>query len=238
MSEVPISNTKKNNENKAQYLKVIDKIKEKIFSGKIKIGDKLPPERDLAEEYKVGRPSIREAVRGLEILGLLEVKQGSGTYVRNNIEKLMVDSLDIIYNTNNVSDREVIEFREMFEYSSVKLAALNATDEEIAELECILRRMKETNSSQELEELDLSFHEQIAVMSHNILIMETFVAIRNFFNRCIKNSVHLIYLNGEKNQDIIDYHIYIFDAIKDRDSTVALIFMERHFRKVRELILK
>lgn len=106
MSEVPISNTK-NNENKAQYLKVIDKIKEKIFSGKIKIGDKLPPERDLAEEYKVGRPSIREAVRGLEILGLLEVKQGSGTYVRNNIEKLMVDSLDIIYNTNNVSDRKL-----------------------------------------------------------------------------------------------------------------------------------
>src|SRR3712207_8514668 len=69
-----------------------------------------------------------------------------------------------------------------------------------------------------LEELDLSFHEQIAVMSHNILIMETFAAIRNFFNRCIKNSVHLIYLNGEKNQDIIDYHIYIFDAI-DRKST-------------------
>ncbi|EHL17466.1 hypothetical protein HMPREF9628_00576 [Peptoanaerobacter stomatis] len=225
-------------DSRPQYLRVADKIKQKIFSGSIKIGDKLPTERELAQRYNVGRPSIREAIRSLENLGLVETLQGSGTYVRNNTEKIILNSFDIIYNTNDISNEEVVQFREMFEYAAVKLAATNATDAEIRKLEKILEKMKIVNTSKELERVDLLFHEQIANMTHNTLILQIFKAMRSFFDNCIKSTNDLIYSKGENNEDIISYHIPITDAIKDRDPSVALVFMERHFKKIRELMQK
>lgn len=218
-----------------QYLQIADEIKEEILIGKMAIGDKLPPEREMAKYYDVGRPTIREAVRSLEILGLLETQRGKGTFVANNTQKVLLTSLNIISNVNEVSTKEIIEYREMFELTTVALAATNRTEGELKKSEEIIESFKVSSTFKEVEETDLLFHKHIAQMSHNILIIKTFSAMRSFFDQIIKTSAYKIPLDGKTYQDISYFHLPIYEAIRDRDPEVAKLFMKRHMDKVRDL---
>ena len=86
----PIKNTK-------VYEKVIEQVKDLVKSGELKSGDKLPPERDLSEQLQVSRTSIREALRALEMLGLVETKQGEGNFIKTDFENSLVEPLSIVY---------------------------------------------------------------------------------------------------------------------------------------------
>src|SRR5438128_11807142 len=123
-----------------RYEQVADQIRRLISDGTLKPGDLLPPERELAVRLGVGRSSVRDAVRTLEVMGILEPRQGHGTVVRDLSTDALVVPLASVLTRKREMVRELLDVRRMIEPALAARAAKNATAEEIAHMEDILRR--------------------------------------------------------------------------------------------------
>jgi GntR family transcriptional repressor for pyruvate dehydrogenase complex len=146
----------------------IDKIKGMIISGELGPGDRLPKEADLAERLGLSRNSLREAVKALSMIRVLDVRQGDGTYVTSLEPNLLLDALSFVVDFHR--DDKVLQFlevRRILEPAATALAAERMTDAGIAQLQAILDRLGARPSIEALVENDLEFHRQIAAGSEN-----------------------------------------------------------------------
>src|SRR5699024_3842640 len=113
------------------YEQVIVQIKEMVRVGQIKKGDKLPTERVMAEELPVSRTSIREAMRALEVVGLIESRQGAGNYIREEFYDVLLEPLSIVFMLQNGTNKDIFELREVLELSTIFLSVMRISDEEL-----------------------------------------------------------------------------------------------------------
>ncbi|MFF3667182.1 FadR/GntR family transcriptional regulator [Microtetraspora malaysiensis] len=146
----------------------IDRIKEMILSGALAPGDRLPKEAELAERLGLSRNSLREAVRALALINVLDVRQGDGTYVTSLEPRLLLDAMSFVVDFHR--DDTVLQFmqvRQILEPAATALAAIHMADEEIEELREILASLPEAPSVEELVANDLRFHRHIAAGSGN-----------------------------------------------------------------------
>src|SRR5215470_9149354 len=150
------------------YEKVAQQIQALIRDGLLKPGDRLPPERELAETFQVSRSSLRDAIRALEVMGLVEPRQGEGTVVRDLTAESLVSPLSSILSQKRELVAELLDLRLMIEPPLAGRAATHATEDEIRLLEDILRRQKEKVVRGELAvEEDSEFHYAIAKAARN-----------------------------------------------------------------------
>jgi len=173
---------------KKVYEQVIEQIQERILNGEIKKGDKLPSERELSEQMNVSRTSIREAIRVLETMGVIESKQGEGNFICTNIEKSLIEPLSMIFKLNDGTWQNVLELREVLELQTVKIAAIRATEKECIELKNIVDDMRKETYSRDKNNkaivlLDQKFHNKLASMSKNYLIKILFLTSSIFIVR-------------------------------------------------------
>ena len=146
----------------------IAKIKEMIVSGELAPGDRVPREQDLAQRLGLSRSSLREAVRALSWIGILDVRQGDGTYVTSLDSTLLVDAMSFIVDLHH--DRSVthiLEVRGVLEAAASALAAQHIGDEELAELHRLIDAAADCATIEEFVDNDLEFHRRIAVASRN-----------------------------------------------------------------------
>ena len=120
--------------NKKVYEQVIEQIQDNIMDGTFKKGDKLPSERDLSETMGVSRTSIREALRVLETMGVVESRQGEGNFICSNIEKSLLQPLSMMFKLNEGSWSDIFELRNVLEIECARLSALRATELDCREL--------------------------------------------------------------------------------------------------------
>ncbi len=149
----------------------IDKIKEMIMSGELRPGDRLPKEADLAERLGLSRNSLREAVKALSLIRVLDVRQGDGTYVTSLQPRLLLDALTFVVDFHR--DDTVLEFfevRRILEPAATAMAAQNMSDGDIAKLRAVLDELAEDPTAEELVANDLEFHRQIAAGSGNSVL--------------------------------------------------------------------
>jgi len=149
----------------------IDKIKGMILSGALGPGDRLPKEADLAERLGLSRNSLREAVKALSLIRVLDVRQGDGTYVTSLDSNLLLESLSFVVDFHR--DDTVLEFfevRRILEPSATALAAQRMSDEEVSELRKVLASLTDDASIDELVANDLEFHHRIAAGAGNALL--------------------------------------------------------------------
>jgi GntR family transcriptional repressor for pyruvate dehydrogenase complex len=149
----------------------IEKIKAMIVAGDLRPGDRLPREADLAERLGLSRNSLREAVKALSLIRVLDVRQGDGTYVTSLAPQLLLDALSFIVDFHR--DDTVLEFfevRRILEPSATALAAERMTIEDIDALRKVLNSLREDASIDELVANDLDFHHRIAAGSGNALL--------------------------------------------------------------------
>ncbi|MEV0585725.1 FadR/GntR family transcriptional regulator [Nonomuraea sp. NPDC050310] len=149
----------------------IDKIKQMILSGELAPGARLPKEADLAEHLGLSRNSLREAVRALALINVLDVRQGDGTYVTSLEPGLLLDTLSFVLDLHR--DDSVIQFfevRRILEPAATAMATELMTDEDIAELGAILDSLPEEPTIEELVDNDLKFHHRIARGSGNSVL--------------------------------------------------------------------
>ena len=218
------------------YESVIDQIMDLAKRSELKPGDKLPPERELAEKLSISRNSLREAFRVLESRGLIKSKAGGGRYIREIRKNGYSNTENIILSLEKSSILELLEARELFEAKIVKIAAQRATIEDTELIEQVLNKMSE---EEELKygketESDTEFHLAIAKASHNFV-----------FTNIIRLHLDLLKGTREKTQQIPGRreerwreHQAILQAIKEHDTKKAGEAMLKHLRNVREALVK
>ncbi|MBF0230006.1 MAG: FadR family transcriptional regulator [Desulfamplus sp.] len=207
---------------------VFDQIRELIYRGKLKPGEKMMPERELAEAMKVSRTTIRDAVQRLVVMGLVVQKQGQGTFVKSydsNEQSPLAKAMQ----TQDASIQDLLEVRMGLECNAAALAAMRSDEQDLNSMKHSIDEMKKEISSGRLgTEADTSFHMAIAYATKNplhILIM------RNFYDYLfygISENLTRLYENMDNIDVIIRQHHNIMDSIKGRDSYQAYTAMKKH----------
>jgi GntR family transcriptional repressor for pyruvate dehydrogenase complex len=227
---------------KRLYEEIVEQIKKLITDGRLKPGDKLLAERELAEQFQVSRASVREAIRTLEMLGVIDIRPGEGTFVRGTETDDIIRPLAMFLAVERNSLLDMFEMRRIFETATASLAAERATEEELDHIESMLEKMRERLNvldPEKGEEFDAAFHYAVAEATHNSLLTKLFKTVSEEFAKA--NSVarrQLYHDNVQNAQKIIDQHSEILEAIRSRSSANAseamlahLIFAEGELRK-------
>ncbi len=212
---------------------IVEQIRETIISGRLKPGDRLPSEKDLSVEFGVSKASLREALRALEALGMLEVKQGmgGGAFVTEvDLETARNNMFNYIF-FQNPSIGEFTQLRAFIEPPVAEIAAFKCTQADLDYLEDNLNRTREKMDSVPFYyELDTKFHHRIAQISGNRLIC--------FVIDSLKNAIVQIKLQLELDRDfsiqVYKAHMRLFDALRKRDPEKAREEMHRHIVEVDE----
>jgi DNA-binding FadR family transcriptional regulator len=192
---------------------VIDQLKEQITSGLWQMNGKIPTETVLAEQLGVGRNTVREAVRALTHAGLLECRQGDGTYVRATSEL----SGAMLRRLRQAEQLEILEVRRALEVESARLAATRRTDEDILRIEAALAerdRAWELDDPDAFVEADLAFHMSVAHATHNLVLIDLY----EDFSAALRASITAA--GTSLNKSYIP-HDAIARAISSGDATAA-----------------
>ena len=207
---------------------------ERLILKRLKPGDKLPSERDLAETLQVSRSSIRDAIRGLELVGMVEPRQGAGTIVK----QLAADSV-----TNAFADAlerrkkmvgELLDFRKMLEPPLAARAAMHASADEIAEMEEILQRQDEKQEKGEITITeDAEFHYSVALASGNSVVLKVIDLLMNLLRDTRERSLQV---KGRAQKSLAG-HRRVLAAIQRRDAEAAKAAMRRHIEDVEEIVM-
>src|SRR5919197_3440718 len=216
------------------YEEIVRQVKAMIADGKLKGGDRLPPERDLAEKFVVSRTSVREALRALESLGLVEIRPGEGTFVRQVSIESLVEPLALLMVSQREAIGELFEARRLLEPSLAALAAARATPEDIQEMERILEEQaKEVAAGRTGLAQDAQFHAAIGAAAHNGAITRIAHAIMDLLTQSREESLNTPGRRQRSHQD----HRRILVAIRARDEHGARQAMLEHLDAVESLVL-
>jgi len=217
------------------YEEVARQIERLILEGGLKPGDKLPPERELAETFEVSRSSVRDAIRTLELMGLVEPRQGEGTVVRDLSAESLLNPLATMLVRKRELVGELLEVRKMIEPPLAARAATHASPEDVAYLEDILRRQKEKVRRGELAiEEDSEFHYTIATAAKNSVVLKVLDVLMDLLRESRERSLQV---EGRLQRSFAG-HQRIFSAIKRRDAAAAEAAMHRHLEEIEDVILK
>jgi DNA-binding FadR family transcriptional regulator len=207
--------------NRRLFWSIVDKIEALIDSGMYSPGSRLPPERELAETFKVSRPTVREAIIALEVREKIEVKTGSGVYVLKPANQL--DS------QKEVNAFEVTQARALIEGEVAAIAATTITKDELDRLEQTLVDME---NSSFIAAADKEFHQIIVTATRNsamILSVENLWKLRSSTPEIIKDYDSVC---SKDNSQTLAEHKAIFQALKSGDSTQARSAMHSHFNRL------
>jgi GntR family transcriptional repressor for pyruvate dehydrogenase complex len=216
------------------YEEIVRQVKAMIAEGRLKAGDRLPPERDLAEKFVVSRTSVREALRALESLGLVEIRPGEGTFVRQVSIESLVEPLALLMVSQREAIGELFEARRLLEPSLAALAAERATPEEIQEMERILEEQaKEIAGGRTGLAQDAQFHTAIGAAAHNRAITRLAHAIMDLLTQSREESLNTPGRPTRSHED----HRRVLMAISRRDAEAARKAMLDHIEAVEGLVI-
>ena len=207
---------------------------ERLILKKLKPGDKLPAERELAEVLKVSRGSIRDAIRSLELLGLVEARQGTGTIVREIGGDASANPFAGVLKRRQEAVWELLDFRKMLEPPLAARAATHASPEEIAELGSILKRQEEKQKQGKTAvSEDAEFHYNVALASGNTVVLKVIDIIMDLLRETRTRSLQV----EGRAQKSFEGHRRILASIQHHDSDAAKSAMLRHIEDVEEIVL-
>lgn len=214
-------------ESKPMYLQVIEYISRQVEIGELQKGDKLPTERKLVEILGVGRNSIREALKVLDMIGIVDRRQGDGTYIKEDFSNWFTEPMCLAFMLSDTKRREIFQFRNMIEVEIATLAAQRITDEELAKLEACYRKLIETENQEASARYDKNFHSILAKATKNMVIVNAYNAMDCMLDLFIYDIRKEAYSDAGKDLSV-KIHQDILEAIMKRDAKQARKAMKRH----------
>ena len=207
---------------------VLDQLRELIFREEFKPGEQLIPERELAEALGVSRTSVRNAINKLVVMGLLEQKQGQGTFVKKP-EKRPRNPLEVAMQPQEASLEHLLEFRMGMECNAAYWAAMRAVDKDLRFLEKSITEMKVEVASGRLgTEADVAFHMAIAYATQNPIHVQLMRQFYDFLFVGIKENLAHLYKDPKNIEKILKQHTAISRAIGAHQPEQAFEAMHRH----------
>jgi GntR family transcriptional repressor for pyruvate dehydrogenase complex len=217
------------------YQLVVERIEEQILAGALRVGDRLPPERELAGLLGVSRPAVREGLRMLEAQGVLSAAVGtgpeSGTIISAVPDEALTRLLRLHVALSSFPHDDVVEARVMLERWSARLAARNATEADRAQMRRMLDLMDDPELPRhEFNELDTAFHVALAEASSNRLVADMTKAIRGAVRPAILAAFEDLPDWPALAAELRVQHRAVLDAVEARDPDAAAAAVERHVR--------
>ena len=208
---------------------VANQIRQAIFSGRLEPGHKLPPEREMAEQFATSRVALREALRSLEQEGMIEIRRGfgGGAFVADfdNALRALIDSLSTVVKLGQADSGNLTEVRSMLEPVMARMAAARATEDDVRAMQEIVEAQEQELRSGVLSrKFDMEFHRVMANACHNPVLSIVVTAI----NDAIRDAIYRSKLTTEMREQVVRYHRELFEAISRRDEELAGRLMEEH----------
>jgi GntR family transcriptional repressor for pyruvate dehydrogenase complex len=229
--------------NKLQVPRISDAIastlERRILEGSLKPGDRLPPERELAAELGVSRPSLREAIQKLASKGMVQSRQGGGTYITEALESAFFDPwADMMLSHPNLRE-DMLEFRRMLEGQAAEWAAERATDADLQRLEqtySALMNAFDDENTEHRSEADIAFHQAIGDAAHNVLLGHLSSALLRLMHDNIRLNLGELKTVPAASRLLVSQHSAIYNAVKERKPQAARSAAETHIDFVRETL--
>lgn len=208
---------------------IAEQIRSSILAGEFSPGDKLPPERELAEMFGVSRPSVREALNILTSSGLVMAYQGGGTIVKSLVEISAGSPLSELIKGEQERALDVIEVRKCMEAWTSYYAAKRALPEDLRKLEQIVAEMERNlDGMRPSQDLDANFHIIISQATHNVVWLHLMQSIFDAMKEFQRGVWRAVYLTEEDHRVLFQHHRAVFEAIRDRDPERARDAMLDH----------
>ncbi|MCD8351645.1 MAG: FadR family transcriptional regulator [Planctomycetaceae bacterium] len=218
----------------SRSLQIVELFKNALAEGKFKIGDRLPPERELAEMMGAGRSSLREAISILSAYGIVEARQGEGTFITDKFVENVFDFLGFTNVANVQNFVDLMQMREVFEAGSVKHILANITPEDLDILEYYTERFENAQTHEEKAEFDVKFHEHLVQCTRNPLLIRVYtMSLKLLFSL-----IDQLFLHSEVQDSARDHHRAIIAALRTGDGEKSRNAIVTHLEDVSGFIKK
>lgn len=220
-------------EKKRAYEDIVEQIRSLIEDGKLKSGDHLPSERELTETFKVSRTTVREAIRTLESMKLVQSRHGNGTYILASSEEALVQPLAAALFNGKDDIIDIFYIRKIIEPYVARMAAENASPEEIEEMEKILQKQADLIEREEnTVAADSAFHSAVARTAKNRVMERLLLAIVDL----LKQTREEYLIDDERAKKSLQGHQKVLESIKSRDCVVAQKSMLMHLEDIEGIV--
>jgi len=211
----------KNNESVVDY--IINQFKINLENHELKPGDRIPNEAELSEMFNVSRGSIREAMKILSALGVIDIQRGNGTFIKDNDSKSGMDTVLFSFLLMNPTPKELLDFRASIEREVMYLAVDNATEDDIKKLEENIELFKtpvsdKNVSAQIKQEQDMEFHRLLGEATHNGFMIKTYSFVMNYYRAYILKSYKK---QGDIPNDSVYTHSIMLEPIKKHNKSMV-----------------
>ncbi len=214
---------------------IVDQFIDLIERGILKPGDKLPPEREMAKELGISRLPLREALKALQTMGFIDIQNRRKILVQPMTKNALQDPLSMVLDGNIQKVFELLEIRKALEAWAASRATEMADDEDIAELSQVISRMKRDFHEGVLgDKADADFHLAISRATHNTILSHLMATWYHLLWNCQKVSREKLFSKEKNRKLLLNQHIEIFEAIKNRERERAGEAAQRHILFVEE----
>jgi len=204
-----------------------------VVNGSWKSGDRIPAERDLCQQLGIARTSLREALKAMELIGMLDSRVGDGTFVCPRSEFLSRPLLWAFTGTDHAELRDIMEARTLIEENLAGLAAERGSEEEISAIEQAVQMMRDSiERGDSILEADLAFHLAIASAAHNEVLRNAVQLLRNLMRQWL----YFKLLLPDVPQIVVKRHETVLQAIRRRDPSAARAAMRKHLDETVALV--
>jgi GntR family transcriptional repressor for pyruvate dehydrogenase complex len=211
------------------------RIRALIQAGDYKVGDRLPAIMEMARRFGVGHPTVREALKKLQTVGIVDIRHGSGVYVTRGHDVLVVASPDYAGEVTKKLLVDLIQARIPLEILSASSAADNASDEDLAEMRRLLNTAGQNlGNDAVLNSANMDFHRQIALASGNTVLVQLLDVLQDLFT---DEQRLVLGIFGSRERDHKE-HLGILEALERRDEQLVIDRMREHLEGVRQVLLQ
>ncbi|GAD55063.1 MAG: GntR family transcriptional repressor for pyruvate dehydrogenase complex [Limimaricola cinnabarinus] len=220
---------------------VVRQIEELVLRGILRPGDRLPPERELAERLGVSRPSLREALADLQSRNLVESRAGAGVYISDVIGSAFSPALVRLFATHDEAVSDMVAFRRDIEGLAAERAARLGSDSDLAVIDAVFARMEaaqsKPSSNAEAEAgLDAEFHLAIVEASHNVVMLHMMRSIYDLLREGVFYNRQVMFRQRTTRASVLEQHRAINDALQARDPTAARAAVAAHLDYVQSAL--
>lgn len=211
-----------------------------ILEGTLRPGEKLLPERELAKQFDVSRPSLREAIQRLEAKGLLLRRQGGGTFVQTNLWQSLSDPLSELLADHPESQFDLLETRHALEGIAAYYAALRGTDEDFQRIRAYHKQIEVAQASgdkQREAEAVMDYQTAVTEASHNVVLLHLLRCMTPLLEQNVRQNFDLLYSRREMLERVSNHRASIFEAIVAREPEKARAASHRHLAFIEEVLL-
>lgn len=218
---------------------ILEQLENMILEGSLAAGQKLPPERELAKQFDVSRPSLREAIQKLEAKGLVTRRQGGGTYVKNQLEGGMTDPLFELISKHPESQFDLLEFRHALEGIAAYYAALRGTTTDYAKIQTSfdLIMAEEGNIEAKAKAIN-SFHFSIAEASHNVVLLHLVRGMEALLEQNIVQNLTVLLEKSAVRKQLAEHRKLLLDAVVNGEPDKARLASNAHLAFIEEALLE